>query len=234
MFEDGWHPIQGTTNERRLAEFQVAFASHGVVDPTMKELARSARPDETPPDWFFPLADAAATLIPLLHLAFQNQRLKKGATSLELAELNDNYGMEDAHTQKPPWGYTEQGPWHELPVSRLARFGWGNLAFMNVDGLRYYIPACIKMVLEGTIPGDWEINLNVALCLHHDLDEFQRALSEEEARTIARYVAYLAADPTSDWYDHARASVRKWWTPFLTPEHAANLATEVQQPLDVP
>ena len=61
----------------------------------------------------FPLADAAATLIPLLHLAFQNQRLKKGATSLELAELNDNYGKDDEHTQKPPWGYTDQGPRHE-------------------------------------------------------------------------------------------------------------------------
>ena len=99
LFEDRWHPIQGTRDEIRLAEFQVAFASHGVVDPTMKELARSARPDEASPDWFFPLADAAATLIPLLHLAFQSQRLKKGSTSLELAELTDNYGMEDEYTQ---------------------------------------------------------------------------------------------------------------------------------------
>jgi len=203
-----------------LAMEQASFEGCGACDPDVVELARPPRPDEARPPWWFSLADAAAVLGAEIDASFEDVRLD-GGVSLEEAEKIDDYELPARTASDPsPPGFEDAPPWQSLTDADLAAFHWCNFSFQDGRGLRYHLPAYMHYFLRRSDGPIWEGSLVFTLRCGHQLDELWELLTAGQRRVVARFLAWLAADPADPDGDDARAALRERWAGALDPDQA--------------
>lgn len=202
-----------------LAEAQASYALRGVCRADLADLSRPATPQEARPSWFLPLADTADVLVAELLAAFGDQDLD-GGVSLAEAELIDGYSLpaRTKHSAPPP-GHGQSGPWHELSRADLEQYHWTNFNFQDERGLRYHIPATMRLALTTPDTTVDTTSLLWVLANGHLRDSLVELLTAAQREAIARYLAHVATDPARHDAHDAVTALRLCWSRFLDPDH---------------
>ncbi len=222
----GWETHRPDTWTRfrceALREAQRSFARTGACDPQLIGHVRPPRTGEARPPWWTTLDDAPAPLIAGIETAFADVRLD-GGVGLEEAEEIDDYALSSrSETSPPPERYREAPPWQELTIAGLNRFPWGNFAFQDARGIRYYLPAFMRAYLQGARLGAFDALMST-LHGHHRLDLVHALLTKPQRGAVAGFLAYVAL--SDDLYSSdAIVALRSPWGSALDAEHLA-LAT---------
>ena len=204
-----------------LDRAQAAYAEHGVVDPTFAELARAPHPDEAPPPWFRSRADERVALAELVERAFADVTLD-GGVCLDEAEQIDDYELPArTNADPPPAEYAVAPPWQDLSRADLERFVNCNFPFQDGRGLRYHLPAYVRLFLTDElfrVSPEW---LVYTLESGHQLDQLEALLTDDQAQVVARWLAWMLTEPEPYTGKHCRRALERHWGRHLDPEHRA-------------
>lgn len=221
----GWDdrdPYAGWTHRRDLREAQRRFRATGNCDADLAELTRPPTAVETPPPWWHSLDDEPAVVLALVDDAFADVRLD-GGTTLDEAELIDDHALPSRReSDRPPPGHVDPGRWQDLAREALEGHPWGNFAFHDARGLRFYLPAHMRAALTGPFLADFE-SLLYSLAKGHRLPALEQLLTSAQAHAVARFLAHVATAGRT-FEAGARAALRHLWGRHLDPEHANLLA----------
>jgi hypothetical protein len=156
--------------------------------------------------------------------AFANARLGSGV-SLRQAESIDGtiFGLEPAYVGREPDEITDD--WTRVPESELLR---DNIAHLDADGLRYYLPALMLWLLDHYDEDRWLSGSDMtaigrigaiapAQQFATSLWEIYDAFTAEQRTAIASYVEALPRLVRLDHEDATRVarSMDDYWRRFL-------------------
>jgi hypothetical protein len=159
-----------------------------------------------------------------IRAAFADVRLGSGV-SLRQAESIDGtiFGLEPTHSGPDPDEITDD--WTRIPESELLR---DNIAHLDGDGLRYYLPALMLWLLDHHDEDRWlsgsdmtAIGTIGALVDLFDFEASRRrtydGFTAEQRTAIAAYVQALPQFVDLDTDDAARltSSFERYWAQFL-------------------
>ena len=178
------------------------------------------------------------SLVSKIRQVFADVRLGKGR-SAEEAWVLDGYGgkeklriarrdRKDIHWEQVP----DEVKLHGYPV--FQKFS-SLFCFLDPDGFRFYLPACLVWVLSSESTPDTETMLEAllfALCLDGDTDgengtpksinrqntrdklkNFKR-LSTDEAQVVAEFLRYVQTN-AEEWHaDDAKQALERYWNKF--------------------
>lgn len=143
-----------------------------------------------------------------------------GGLSLRQAEALDDYCnniSEQAYRELPLSEVTDA--WNAVPWAELER---NNIAHLDPEGWRYYIPALMLSVLQQYEPASMRvIGTLSSLYPKHEPDSYDLLrydlLSEQQKQVIARYLHALPTLLPLNWQDSkiVERALRNHWKQFL-------------------
>ena len=160
-----------------------------------------------------------------IRAAFRGVKLGKGI-SLSQAEVIDRYGKDREGRQVSDRQFDdlkfadERNDWTKLELSDLER---DNIAHMDGEGLRFYLPALMLSVISNYVPSSMRVigtlsALDPRPMSSYHLDRYS-FLDDDQKHVIARYIQILPDLVSLDYEDavileHAMAA---YWHEFLIP-----------------